>query len=61
MIFDLPGHDSLQRIPTMEPLRGTAEHVGELFETSKTAADLFAAITARVAPRDHPVGASVAI
>jgi proteasome accessory factor A len=47
VIFDLPGHDSLQRIPTMEPLRGTAEHVGGLFESSSTAAELFAAITGR--------------
>ncbi len=41
------GQDSLQRIPTMEPLRGTAEHVGALFETSNTASELFAAITGR--------------
>ncbi len=47
VIFDLPGQDSLQRIPTMEPLRGTAEHVGELFERSNTASELFAAITGR--------------
>lgn len=47
VIFDLPGHNSLQRIPTMEPLRGTAEHVGGLFETSSTAAELFSAITGR--------------
>ena len=47
VIFDLPGHDSLQRVPTMEPLRGTAEHVRTLFEESDTATDLFRAITAR--------------
>ncbi len=47
VIFDLPDHDSLQRIPTMEPLRGTAEHVGALFETSTTASELFRAITGR--------------
>jgi proteasome accessory factor PafA2 len=47
VIFDLPGRDSLQRIPTMEPLRGTAEHVGALFESSATAAELFTAITGR--------------
>jgi len=45
VIFDLPGHESLQRIPTMEPLRGTREHVGGLFEDSATATDLFRAIT----------------
>ena len=30
VIFDLPGRDSLQRIPTMEPSRGTKQHVGAL-------------------------------
>jgi proteasome accessory factor A len=47
VIFDLPGHDSLQRIPTMEPLRGTAEHVGELFERCSSAAELFSTLTRR--------------
>ncbi|EFQ84035.1 proteasome accessory factor PafA2 [Aeromicrobium marinum DSM 15272] len=47
VIFDLPGYSSLQRVPTMEPLRGTAEHVRELFENSSTAAELFEAITGR--------------
>ena len=23
VIFDIPGHESLQRVPTLEPLRGT--------------------------------------
>ena len=47
VIFDLPGHESLQRIPTMEPLRGTEEHVGALFESSATATELFRTITGR--------------
>ncbi|MDO9380059.1 MAG: depupylase/deamidase Dop [Nocardioidaceae bacterium] len=47
VIFDLPGHDSLQRVPTLEPLRGTREHVGDLFDRSSTAAELFQAITGR--------------
>ncbi|WP_375003557.1 depupylase/deamidase Dop [Aeromicrobium sp. CTD01-1L150] len=47
VIFDLPGHESLQRVPTMEPLRGTAEHVEALFERTETATELFRAITAR--------------
>ncbi|MBM9462501.1 proteasome accessory factor PafA2 [Aeromicrobium sp. YIM 150415] len=45
VIFDLPGHDSLQRVPMMEPLRGTAEHVEALFEQSRDAGELFSAIT----------------
>ncbi|RLV55612.1 proteasome accessory factor PafA2 [Aeromicrobium phragmitis] len=47
VIFDLPGYDSLQRVPTMEPLRGTAEHVEQLFAQSATATELFSAITGR--------------
>lgn len=46
VIFDLPGYESLQRIPTMEPLRGTQEHVGELFDRSPDATTLFRTITA---------------
>jgi proteasome accessory factor PafA2 len=45
VIFDLPSHDSLQRIPTMEPLRGTKDHVGALFDRCETATELFRAIT----------------
>ena len=45
VIFDLPGRDSLQRVPTLEPLRGTKAHVGELLDRSRTAADLVAALT----------------
>jgi proteasome accessory factor A len=45
VIFDLPGHDSLQRVPTLEPLRGTREHVGALLDRSATAADLVAVLT----------------
>jgi hypothetical protein len=45
VIFDLPGRESLQRVPTLEPLRGTKEHVGHLFERCKTADELVRAIT----------------
>jgi Pup amidohydrolase len=45
VIFDLPGRDSLQRIPTLEPTRGTRAHVGHLLDRCATAEDLFAAIT----------------
>ncbi len=46
VIFDLPGRDSLQRIPTMEPLRGTEQHVGALLNRCDTAEELFTALTA---------------
>jgi proteasome accessory factor PafA2 len=45
VIFDLPGRESLQRVPTLEPLRGTKEHVGELFERCSSAEELVRTIT----------------
>ncbi len=45
VIFDLPGHESLQRVPTIDPLRGTRKHVGELLDRCDTAESLFAALT----------------
>ncbi|MCX6395114.1 MAG: depupylase/deamidase Dop [Propionibacteriales bacterium] len=45
VIFDLPGHDSLQRVPTIDPRRGSKAHVGNLIDTSATALDLFSALT----------------
>jgi Pup amidohydrolase len=45
VIFDL-GRESLVRIPTLEPLRGTRSHVGRLLDDSSSAHDLVEAITA---------------
>jgi len=45
VIFDLPGHPSLQRVPTTDPLRGTRAHVGELIDRSATAEELVRALT----------------
>ncbi|MEM9033928.1 MAG: depupylase/deamidase Dop [Actinomycetota bacterium] len=39
LVFDV-GVDPLRRVPMMEPLRGTAQHVGRLLDESETAADL---------------------
>jgi proteasome accessory factor PafA2 len=44
VIFDL-GRESLVRIPTMEPLRGTRNHVGKLIDESATAEELVTALT----------------
>jgi Pup amidohydrolase len=44
VIFDL-GRESLVRIPTLEPLRGTRRHVGELIDNSRTAEALVEALT----------------
>lgn len=40
VIFDLPGRDALQRVPTLEPLRGTKEHVGALLDRCRSAEEL---------------------
>ncbi len=45
VIFDLPGHESLQRVPTIDPLRGSQAHVGELLDRCDTAEALFEALT----------------
>ncbi len=44
VIFDVPGRVSLQRVPTLEPLRGTRAHVGELLDRCPTAAELVDAL-----------------
>ncbi|AHK32143.1 proteasome component [Rhodococcus opacus PD630] len=44
VIFDLGG-DSLVRIPTLEPLRGSKAHVGELLESVETAKELVDELT----------------
>ena len=40
VIFDIPGHDALQRVPTLEPVRGTRDHVGHLLDGATSAAEL---------------------
>jgi proteasome accessory factor A len=39
LVFDI-GRDPLRRVPMMEPLRGTAHHVGNLIDECDTAAEL---------------------
>jgi proteasome accessory factor A len=46
VVFDLVGHESLLRVPTLEPTRGTREHVGAVLESSPTAEELVAALMA---------------
>src|SRR5947209_14738344 len=45
VIFDIPGRESLQRVPTLEPLRGTRAHVGDLLDRCRSAAELVSALT----------------
>ncbi|MDQ2737869.1 MAG: proteasome accessory factor PafA2 family protein, partial [Actinomycetota bacterium] len=46
VIFDV-GRESLVRIPTMDPLRGTKAHVGALLDAAADAGELVDALTAR--------------
>jgi hypothetical protein len=46
VIFDV-GRESLQRVPTLEPLRGTKVHVGELLDTCSSALELVDALGGR--------------
>ncbi|WGL50774.1 depupylase/deamidase Dop [Nocardioides sp. BP30] len=45
VIFDLPGRESLQRVPTIDPMRGTRSSVGALIDSCETATQLFDALT----------------
>jgi proteasome accessory factor A len=45
VVFDVPGRASLQRVPTVEPLRGTRAHVEALLDRCETAEDLVDALT----------------
>jgi proteasome accessory factor A len=46
VIFDV-GRETLQRVPTLEPLRGTKAHVGALLDSSASAVELVEKLTAR--------------
>jgi len=47
VIFDVPGRGALQRVPTLDPTRGTRDHVGALLDRCPTAADLVDALAGR--------------
>jgi Pup amidohydrolase len=46
VIFDIRGRSALQRVPTLEPTRGTREHVEEILNAHPTAASLLEALGA---------------
>jgi Pup amidohydrolase len=46
VIFDVPGRGALQRVPTLEPLRGTRDHVGALLDRCPDARSLVDALAA---------------
>ena len=45
VIFDLPARESLQRVPTIDPLRGSEAHVGGLIDACETAEELVRALS----------------
>lgn len=44
VIFEVPDMPSLQRVPMLDPTRGTREHVGELFEKAGSVRELLTAL-----------------
>jgi len=44
VVFDIAGRRSLQRVPTLDPMRGTREHVGALLDRCATAEELVATL-----------------
>ncbi|MCH9815108.1 MAG: proteasome accessory factor PafA2 [Actinomycetia bacterium] len=40
VIFDIPGRNALQRVPTLDPLRGTQQNIGDLMARADSAAGL---------------------
>lgn len=44
VVFDVPGAPSLQRVPMMDPTRGTRAHIGALLDASPDAATLLAGL-----------------
>ena len=44
VIFDVPGRPALQRVPLLDPLRGTREQVGAMIDGCATVTELFDAL-----------------
>ena len=44
VVFDVPGTPKLQRVPMLDPLRGTRAHIGPLLDASRDAATLLQAL-----------------
>ena len=45
VVFDLPGSETLLRVPTMDPMRGTKSHVHDVLEAAVSANELVAALS----------------
>ncbi len=46
VVFDIPGRPNLMRVPTLEPTRGSRQHVADLLAASATAEELITALSA---------------
>ena len=46
VVFDVPGHDALLRVPTLDPHRGTRAHVGEVLDSASDVEALIARLSA---------------
>ena len=44
VVFDVPEHEALQRVPTLEPVRGTRAHLEAVLDASPSASALLAAL-----------------
>ncbi len=44
LVFDVPGRETLTRVPTLDPHRGTRQHVEELLNRCRTADELLDAL-----------------
>ncbi|MET0693867.1 MAG: proteasome accessory factor PafA2 family protein, partial [Propionibacteriaceae bacterium] len=44
VIFDVPGRPALQRVPLLDPLRGTREQVGQMIDSCTSVTELFDAL-----------------
>jgi Pup amidohydrolase len=44
VIFDVPDRPALQRVPLLDPLRGTREQVGQMLDECRSVTELFAAL-----------------
>jgi Pup amidohydrolase len=44
VIFDVPDRPALQRLPLLDPLRGTREQVGQMIDQCNSVTELFAAL-----------------
>ena len=44
VIFDVPDRPALQRVPLLDPLRGTREQVGQMIDECSSVTELFDAL-----------------